>query len=395
MTPTIVQFGAGAIGRGFLGQLWTEGGYEAVFVDIGAALVDQLNARQSYPLRLVGNGSAEERIIQPVRALLNDGTREAATAIGVAVARSAFCCTAVGVHVFSHLALVLASGIFVRHQRGYGPLNIICCENQKGAAALLRAEVEKHLPPDTGLRDFFAKSVGFVDASVGRMVPPPTPEMLAEDPLLVAAEPYKELPVDGAAWVGPVPSIPGLLLKQNFAGYVARKLFTHNGGHALLAYHGYRCGHEYLWQCAEDPELVAELRGFWGEVGPALVQAYQFDPDEQRAHEDDLLRRFRNRALGDTVLRVGRDPARKLRAEDRLVGAALLVQEQGGTPLFAARAIAAALFFSPPEDSSADEVQTTLRREGIRGALAALSGIPADAPLALLVEDAYNTLARG
>ena len=38
-----VQFGAGNIGRGLMGQLLRESGFETVFVDISTPLVDDLN----------------------------------------------------------------------------------------------------------------------------------------------------------------------------------------------------------------------------------------------------------------------------------------------------------------------------------------------------------------
>lgn len=381
--PTVVQFGAGAIGRGFLGQLWTEGGYEVVFVDVQDDLIAALNQKQSYPLRLVESDGSTTLSIAPVRAV----SARDSELVARELAGCAFACTAVGVSVFTRLAPLIAAGVEQRaHQGNPTPLNVLCCENQKNAASLLRQEVARHFSENV--------DIAFVDASVGRMVPPPTPELLSEDSLLIVSEAYKELPIDASAWRGSVPGMPGLLPKQNFEGYVARKLFTHNGGHALLAYHGWLKGFEYVWQCADDNELQSELCGLWNEVRPALVSAYGFDADEQEAHEADLLRRFRNRALGDTVIRVGRDPARKLRADDRLVGAALLCQSQGIEPRYAARAIAAALCFRPPDDAGAGIVQEELQRRGVVGALGTLSGIAATSPLAGLVEDAYNVLAR-
>jgi len=43
--PTAIVFGAGNVGRGFLGQLFTESGYQVVFVDIDEPLLQALNAR--------------------------------------------------------------------------------------------------------------------------------------------------------------------------------------------------------------------------------------------------------------------------------------------------------------------------------------------------------------
>ncbi len=258
--PLVVQFGAGAIGRGFLGDIWTRGGREVLFFDVDLSLITQLNTRGSYPLRITGedgeNGEVfSDRLVSPVRAVMVTDTAQVAEGI----AGCEFACTAVGVNAFPRLALTLAAGILHRfHQASpeSSPLNIICCENQKEAGAILRDAVADCLTEDAGLREYFQQKVAFVDASVGRMVPPPTPELLAEDPLLILAEPYAQLPIDANAWIGPVPPIPGLLARENFAGYVARKLFTHNGGHALLAYRGYQRGYAFIWQAADDTELA-------------------------------------------------------------------------------------------------------------------------------------------
>lgn len=390
MNPFVVQFGAGAIGRGFLGQLWAEGGFAVVYVEANPELVAALNERGAYPLRLTDGARTETREIGPVTAI-------AATdmaAITDALAGCAFACTAVGVNVIESLAGAIAAGISERAHRqtrtGGGPLNIICCENQVRVGEKLRGYVSAAMSLDeaAGLA-FLRDSAGFVDASVGRMVPPATPELRAEDSLLMLAEPFGELPIDADAWVGEIPAIPGLAPRRNFAGYVSRKLFTHNGGHALLAYEGYRRGHEYIYQAVDDPEILAELEGLWEETGTALVRAYGFTLSEQRAHEADLLQRFRNRALGDTVVRVGRDPIRKLQRGDRLVGAALHCQGQGVEPIHAARAIAAALRFDSPDDPTAQQLQELVKREGVRGALFALAAVEPDSALATRVDNAY------
>ncbi len=386
---TVVQFGAGAIGRGFVGQSWTQAGYEVVFVDLDDTLIRALNERRAYPLRLLPpSGPSTDLRIAPVRAL--DGRD--ADAVADALARCAFACTAAGVNAFRGLAPTLAMGISRRAvtKAAHTPLNIICCENQVGAGALLRAAVSESLPADSPTQSYFANAVAFVDASVGRMVPPPTPELRLEDPLLVAAEPYAELPIDSAAWIGPVPAVPGLLPKTPFAAYVARKLFIHNGGHAALAYHGYRAGHTFIWEAADDKAVVGKLTGFWSEASAALIPAYGVQPDDLQNHQSDLLQRFRNCALADTVVRVARDPLRKLRHDDRLVGAALLCAQFAPSllPVHICRAIAAALQFDAPGDPTAGQVQQTLRQEGVSGALQTLCGLSPTSPLIPLIESA-------
>jgi mannitol-1-phosphate 5-dehydrogenase len=387
--PTVVQFGAGAIGRGFVGQLWAEAGYEVVFVDLDPALISSLNERGEYPLRLVSaSGERRDLAVSPVRAL-NGRDREA---VADELARCAFACTAAGVGAFRSLAPTLAAGIVARARaRNGAPLNLLCCENLTDAGAHLRDSVAATIGDDPEAASYFADSVGFVDASVGRMVPPPTPELRAEDPLLVLAEPYAYLPIDATAWVGPLPAVAGLQPRTNFAGYIARKLFTHNGGHALLAYEGYRAGHEFIYQAVEDVGIGRHLDEFWRVTGAALIAAYGFDPAEQRRHEADLRERFTNRALADTVVRVARDPIRKLGPEDRFVGAARLcaryTPDVSAAPI--ARAIAAALRYDSPDDPGALALQAMVMERGIAGTVEALCGLPRDSALSTQIGGFY------
>ena len=44
----LVQFGAGKIGRSFIGQLFSLSGYEVVFIDVYKPVVEALNNRRQY-----------------------------------------------------------------------------------------------------------------------------------------------------------------------------------------------------------------------------------------------------------------------------------------------------------------------------------------------------------
>ncbi|MFM7321856.1 MAG: hypothetical protein ACKO5K_10085, partial [Armatimonadota bacterium] len=255
-------------------------------------------------------------------------------AVRGALRECAFAATAIGGDHFVKLAPMLAE------VDRAAPLNVVLCENRDGAGDVLQAALPRTRTP-----------IGCVGAEVGRMVPVPTAELRAEDPLLVLAEPYVPLIVDGARWLGPRPALQGVRFVDDLAPHHARKLYTHNGGHFLLACLAREKGMELLAEAADDPELVARLRGFWDETGAAICAAYGLDPAEQHAFEDDLLERFRNRALGDTVERVARDPLRKLRSDDRLVGAALLCLARGIEPV-----------------ATCDAIRTAVRVHGIAGA---------------------------
>ncbi|MDQ2687731.1 MAG: hypothetical protein M3Y28_07685 [Armatimonadota bacterium] len=376
--PNAVQFGAGNIGRGFLGQLLFEGGYETTFVDANASLVEGLNTRRAYPIRLVSEGATENLTVGHVQAL----NAQDETAVVHAIVRADLVSTAVGVSVLPKIAPVLAAGINARAREDCSPIDILLCENQWHAATLMRELLQLHIAPDAA--DYFQLQVGLVETVIGRMVPAPTVALRTEDPLLIVAEPYKELPVARAMLRAPAPTLPGLVLADNFEAYEARKLFLHNMGHAALAYLGYP-QHEFIWQCLDHPAtcqtaLTLTARAVSAEYGQPL--------DSLQAFNDDLMRRFANKALGDTVARVAADPLRKLRPNDRLIGAANLCIKHGDEPLALAVIIAAALRYDHPDDASAQELQARRRAEGDAVVLQSVCGLAPDAPLTRLILDA-------
>ncbi len=373
---TVVQFGAGNIGRGFMGDLFTAAGYEVVFVDVVPEVVAALNERRSYPLRLVGPDRFLTRTVQPVRAVSGRDTE----AVARELAACAFACTAVGVGALPHLAAPLAAGIRQRK----APLDVILCENQLQASELVRAMLRPHLEEAELAR------VGLVESVVSRMVPVVPEEVRREDPLLAVGEDYAVLPVARAGFVGEPPAVPGLQAVDDFPAYFDRKLYVHNAGHAVAAYLGYRAGCDAIHDAMGVPAVADAVEGAMAESCEALARKHGTDRARLREHRRDLQRRFGNAALNDTILRVGRDPVRKLRAEDRLTGAALTCLDHGVEPRFLARGIAAALRFDPGDDPAAQELQQVVREDGPGEALVRFTGQRPDSELGRLVMDAWE-----
>lgn len=377
-------FGAGNIGRGFIGQLYSESGYEVTFVDVDRPLIDALNEAGRYRIQLVDNERTEDVHVGPVRALHADE----AQAVVEAVAGAEIMATAVGARALRSVAPNIAAGVRRRHTLGISvPLNCIVCENLKGAAGIVRDMVAEHLSAIE--RAYLEAHVGFVDTVIGRMVPPLTPEMRAHDPALIRVEPYKELPVDRSGLVGPVPSIVAMEACDDFFLYTARKLYVHNCGHAVLAYLGYLKGHTYGYQALSDPEVDDGLERAWRESIAGQVARYGTEAGWLEDHARELRRRFANRALGDTVFRLGRDPIRKLGPTDRLVAPARLAEAAGLAPEALSHAIAAALCFDPPGEPVAEELQQRLAQHGIDAVVAEVCGIAPQEPLAALVRRSY------
>jgi mannitol-1-phosphate 5-dehydrogenase len=347
----LVQFGAGNIGRSFLGQLFARAGYEVVFVDIDKTLVDALNAQRAYRL-VIKHGDREDETVwvRNVRAV------HAADEEGVAaeVADADLAATAVGARALAPVLALLARGLELRRRkRGDEPLDVILAENLNRAAEVARAYLRTVLPAEYPLD----RLVGLVETSIGKMVPLMRQSDLEVDPLWVFAEPYNRLILDRRAFLNPIPEVAGLAPMENMKAYVDRKLFIHNLGHAASAYFGYLAAPDMPLICEvlEIPEVRTRARAAMMQSADALCVEYpaEFDRPKLEDHVDDLLRRFSNRALGDSVYRVGRDLYRKLAREDRLVGALLLAARHGLPTEAIAPVVVAATQFRARDENGA------------------------------------------
>lgn len=377
----LVQFGAGNIGRGFIAPLFAAAGAEVLFVEVAPELLQALKERRSYTVELVGPRRYESVTVRGVSAV-DSSDREA---VARAVAEADVVATAVGIAALPRIAPALAAGLALRAPDA-PPLNILLCENQLHVSRILRDLLEQEWAASSRPVAPF----GLVETVVSRTVPVLSAQERARDPLRVVCDDYDRLPVDARAVVGELPSVPGLEPRADFEVLVEQKLFVHNMGHAVAAYLGYLAGKRYLHEAVADAAIGAWTREAMLESAHAVGAKHGLDPEEQAARVKELLLRFANPAMNDPVTRVGRDPLRKLRPNDRLVGAALLALEQGIDPRAIARGIAAALRFDPPDDPAAVTLQTELRERGLDAVLAGRLGLPPEHPLAARVRAFYD-----
>ncbi len=318
MNNRFVQFGAGKIGRSFVGQLFSRAGFEVVFVDVSLPLVRELNRKKEYRIIIRGE-KTEEITIRNIRALHVD--EKAAVIHELALCR--LMGLSVGPENMASAAALIAEGLLGRQAANPDkpPLDIIIAENMRNAGRFLAGELKKHLPVHFPLEEM----TGLVETGIGKMVPIMTEKDLGKDPLLIFAERYNTLIVDKKAFRNPLPVVNGLAPRENMKAWVDRKSFIHNLGHAVAAYTGYinNPGHVYLYEVLSDNRVYRITRDTMMESARILMALHpgEFTLRDMTLHVDDLLDRFKNRALGDTVFRVGCDLPRKLGPDDRLAGA--------------------------------------------------------------------------
>lgn len=377
-----VMYGAGNIGRGFVGALFSQADYRVSFVDVAAPVVRALQESGHYPVRYVSSEDFEDVWIENVTAI--DGN--CADAVSDAIAECDIVATAVGARVLQFIAPNIAAGLKKRWASGKGPLSIIICENLMDANRVLEGLIREHLTEEE--QGLFDRSVSLVEASIGRMMPVQTEAMKDGEPLRICVEKYGFLPVDRDAFKGEIPEIPSLRPVAPFDFYIRCKLYLHNMGHALCAYLGGYVGMKYIWQSIEDPDILCIVQSAMQESAVALARAYKMPLEDILLHADDLLFRSRNRALMDTCARVGGDPVRKLGPEDRLIGAANLMLRQGMTPAYIAVGAAGALY-RHLDESSLDQTD-----ENAADALKAIAGDAAGASLSETILSMYGLFAN-
>jgi len=311
----IVIFGAGRIGRSFIGQLFSRAGFEVVFLDINNNLVKEINRQGKYEVVHRSNEGDEVITITNVRGISMNDRQHAVNELAVADIAA----ISVGQHGFPDTIPVIADALILRRKLlGDEPLDFIIAENMRNADQYMRNELCKLLPGDYPPD----KLVGLVETSIGKMVPIISHKALEELPLRVYAEPYNTLILSARGFKNPIPEMPDLEPKENIKAWVDCKIFIHNLGHAAAAYLGFRKLPDavFIHEVLEDPEIFESTRMTMLQSADILLTLYpgEFDKPFLEAHIDDLLRRFRNVPLGDTVFRVGCDLYRKLSPDDRM-----------------------------------------------------------------------------
>ncbi|MDR6224320.1 mannitol-1-phosphate 5-dehydrogenase [Desmospora profundinema] len=375
-----VHFGAGNIGRGFIGERLARSGYEVCFVDVQAPLVRELRKRGRYSVRLLGE-QVETIWVTGVTAL---DSRTELDQVVEAIAGADLVTTAVGPAVMQAIAPLLAEGIRLRLRRKSSPLNVVACENMLGASSLLKEQVANHLSKEE--LEGMERTTGFPDAAVDRIVP----VQAGTDLLTVSVEPFHEWVMDRSGIKGDIPPIDGVTYVDSLPPYIERKLYTVNTGHAVCAYVGQLLECETVREAITHPRVEAVVTGVLEETGALLVAKHGFDVQTHRNYIAKIITRFANPHLTDPVSRVGRSPIRKLGRADRLVGPALQMIDRGLQPDRLAAGIAAVFFFHAEQDPESVKLQQLFSQKGVTGTLQTVAGIPEDSPLIPLVSRRYH-----
>jgi mannitol-1-phosphate 5-dehydrogenase len=370
----IIVFGAGATGRGHVGLLAWQAGFEPVFVDKNPDLVAALRRQGGYTVKLFRE-TCREIAVTGFRVYHSQERQAIAQEIG----NSVLVLTAVFDQNLPDVAQTIALGITQGAQAGrLTPLNCLACENMMDSSSTLGRHVRGFLSSDA--QAWCDQHVGFPDCMISRVVPRPEP-----DPLVIVAEDYNEWTARAEAFRGSKPpALTSLELVENQTARLERKLFVHNGGHAICGYWGFHRGHRFIHEAVADPVVAEHVLGALDELGAVVQRKWGFSSESLDRYTQDLCRRGAVAEMRDDILRVVRDPIRKLSSRERLIAPALLAVEYHLPRAWIVRGIVAALRYQHPDDPQSQILGEAIKQKGLKGVLADVCHL---APNQLLAEE--------
>ena len=192
----IVIWGAGKIGRGFIGDIFDQGGYSLDFVDANIEFIKSLKKQGFYTINNVkSKEDATTRIIKDFSITHSENIEQ----IHTILMKTDLLAIVVFPQAFDDTARKIAEHIENRMNTDSAkPLDILLCANISHPEAIIRKKLNEFLS-DRG-KKYLENSVGLVETLVIRMAVQPTKKMLEEDPFAVMTNGYEKLTANSLAF---------------------------------------------------------------------------------------------------------------------------------------------------------------------------------------------------
>ncbi|KIL48723.1 mannitol-1-phosphate 5-dehydrogenase [Jeotgalibacillus campisalis] len=362
-----VHFGAGNIGRGFIGAVLSKAGYHVNFIDVNEEVINELNRTEQYTVQIASE-QKDSFVVNHVSGIHSSTQKQD---VYHAIAEADLITASVGPGILPIIAKDLAGGLAEAAQKEkLNELNIVACENMINGTSFLKEEIEKHLSEE--VKQKVNEKIGFPNSAVDRIVP----IQHHEDPLTVEVEPFFEWVIEQREWKGEIPVIEGVQFVEDLNPFIERKLLTVNTGHAAIAYLGLAEGFVTVDQAIGQASIKQKVEKVLAETSEFLVQKYGLQQEDHKKYVLKIIERFQNPYLSDELSRVGRAPLRKLGAKERLVYPAVSLMNEGKQPEGLIQTIAAALLFDEQSDQESQMLQKDIKENGVQQAFAAIAGLP-------------------
>ena len=376
-----VHFGAGNIGRGFIGDILSKNNVAITFVDVNERVIDELNKRHSYEIEVAEEGQPHI-VVKNVSGVNNAKNPDE---VIKAIASADIITTAIGPNILPFIAELIAKGIEARKAAGNNtPIDVLACENMIGGSQYLYQEVKKYLSADS--LAFAEQCVGFPNAAVDRIVPAQT----HEDPLFVVVEPFNEWVVETSRMKNPTFKLTGVHYEKDLEPFIERKLFSVNSGHATSAYTGAFYGAKTILEALKDDRVKAQVEAVLGEIRSLLIAKWNFDEQALIDYHKIIISRFENPFIVDDVNRVARTPIRKLGYDERFIRPIRELKERQLSYQNLLKTIAFVFNYNDSNDEQSVQLQELLATKPLPEVVADVTGLTDQDLISEIVDSIEN-----
>ncbi|QCI24601.1 mannitol-1-phosphate 5-dehydrogenase [Buchnera aphidicola (Muscaphis stroyani)] len=379
-----LHFGAGNIGRGFIGKSLSESGFNVIFSDTNQNLVDSINYHKEYNIKIIGNQKENLIKIKNIHAI-NTCNAE----ITKIITQVDLITTAVGISSLEKIAGVIADGIKLKvKKKSFKILNIISCENKIKASSYLKKRILNILP--LKYHNYLFEYIGFIDCSIDTIVP--FSNLVQKNNLSIIAEDFREWIVDRSQFKGIVPKIVDMKLSDNLDFFINRKILTLNTGHAVAAYLGSIKKYKTIYESLLDLNIRKIVQNAMQESGNFLVKRFNCDQNNHLSYIKTIFSRFENPFLSDSLQRVARNPIQKLSKNERLIKP-LLGATKYKTPCFnLIKGVSAAFHYKNKNDLESIKISSLIKKFGIKETIIKICDLNQDNKIIDLIVLEYHSI---
>lgn len=207
-----------------------------------------------------------------------------------------------------------------RRRAIHAPLTLISCDNVPSNGALLRAALlEFTTMRSAGLADWIERNVAFPCSMVDRIVPATTREDIDRiasdigliDEAAVVGEPFRQWVIEDCfAAQRPPWDLAGAQFVRDAKPYEKIKMRLLNAAQSTLSHFGAIVGHDYSFEAAKDPMLLALTRRMLEAETAGTLPVVEGMGVE--AYIDSSLTRIANSAIRHRCHQIGADGSQKI-----------------------------------------------------------------------------------
>lgn len=350
----IAVVGAGKTGRGFIGRLLAEDGCEFLLIDKNQELVSKLNEKKSFKVNFFGK-VREPQIVTNYHAV----TWEEADLSDVEL-------------IFISVGGTNLSDVGAQLKRW--------CADGKKRYIITGENATK--PAKTVLDAIGEANVSGAEATVFCTT-------IEDGELDIASENYPYLQCDAEPLNGYVPAVNGVKPVAAFGNFLTRKLFTYNAASCVIAYLGFIKGFTDYGEAANDSEILELLDRNYAATNEVLCKEFGYTKEDQEEFALLSKNKFCDRTIIDTVARNAREPQRKMKAGERIMGPLVLLDQYGADTSVLIKTVAAMLLYQNEGEDKWQEIVDTHTPAQI---LEKIGGLSVESKLSELVLKEYERM---